>query len=110
MKKKPKFKRQEGFKHKKLKDSWRKPKGKHSKKRMNERSRGKVPRIGYGSSRSSRGLNKLGLRVVRVSRTQDMQDLDPKKEMIVIAGSVGKKKRIGILKLAEERKIKVDNV
>ena len=107
---KPSFRRQEGYRHPKLKDAWRSPKGRHSKLRKGEKARGTTPRPGYGSPREVRGLNRLGFREVRVSSLRDMERLDPREEMAVISGTVGRKKRLELLKAAEERKVQVSNV
>jgi len=106
---KPGFKRQEGFKHAKLKDSWRKPKGRHSKLRKREKARGSVVKIGYGSPAAVRGLNRLGYSEVMVSNTEQIGKLDPRSEMAVISGTVGKRKKELMIKTAVEKKIKVSN-
>jgi large subunit ribosomal protein L32e len=106
---KPGFKRQEGFKHVKLKDAWRRPRGKHSKLRKREKARGSLPSPGYGSPREVRGLNRMGYREVRVSTPRELENLNPREEMALIASTVGKRKREEILKLASERKIQVAN-
>ena len=106
---KPDFKRQEGFKHVKLKDSWRKPKGRHSKLRRREKARGSVVKIGYGSPSAVRGLNRLGFSEIIVSNPEQLVKLDPRSEMAVISGTVGKKKREIMIKMAVEKKIKVTN-
>jgi large subunit ribosomal protein L32e len=107
--KKPAFKRQEGFKHVKLKDSWRRPRGKHSKLRKREKARGRVPSPGYGSPRDVRGLNRLGYREVRVSTPKDLESLNPKEEMAVISSTVGKRKREELIKQASDKKVQVVN-
>lgn len=106
---KPGFKRQEGWRHAKLKDAWRKPKGRHSKQRKGEKARGKTVRIGYGSPSDVKDLNRLGYREVRVHSPGEMEGLDPREEMAVIASSVGRKKKEELLKLAAEKKIHVAN-
>ncbi len=108
--KKPGFKRQESFKHSRLGESWRRPRGRHSKLRKGEKARGKRPSVGYSSPKEVRGLNRLGYREVRVFNARDLEKIDPEKEMAVIAGGVGKKKRTEILKKAEEMKIKIANL
>lgn len=106
---KPAFKRQEGFKHVKLKDSWRRPRGKHSKLRKQEKARGSLPKAGYGSPSDVRGLNRMGYRDVRVSTLRELDAIDPKEEMAVISGTVGKKRREELIKLAAEKKVHVSN-
>ena len=106
---KPTFRRQEGYRHAKLKDSWRKPKGRHSKLRLREKARGKVVAIGFGSPSDVRGLNRQGYREVIVSSMADMEAIKPKEEMAVISSSVGKKKRTELVNLATKKKIHVAN-
>ncbi|MCK4715035.1 MAG: 50S ribosomal protein L32e [Candidatus Aenigmarchaeota archaeon] len=108
--KKPAFQRQEGYRHVKLKDGWRRPRGKQSKLRMREKARGSLPGAGYGSPRGVRGLNRLGYREVLVNTPSELADLNPREEMAVIAGAVGRKKREEIVRFAQEKKIHVSNV
>ncbi len=107
--KKVRFKRQEVNVQKSLKDTWRRPSGRKSDLRREKKSRGNVPKIGYGSPLSVRGLNSLGLRETRVFRLDDLKKLDPKKESIIIAKAVGKKKRIEIIKEAENLGLRISN-
>ena len=107
--KKPRFKRQELWAQAMLKDSWRKPKGRHSKMRKQERGRGRVPKPGYGSPAALRGLDKQGFVLVRVFNPKDVERINPQKEKAVIAPTVGRKKRLEILKRAEEKGIAVAN-
>jgi large subunit ribosomal protein L32e len=51
----PSFKRQEYFKHASLKDTWRRPKGKHSKMKQREKPRGRSPSPSYSAPRKVRG-------------------------------------------------------
>jgi len=107
-KKKPAFNRQEYKKHKKLKRTWRKPKGRHSKLRKGRIARGKKPSTGFSSPKKLRGLNKQGLKEVLVHNTKDLSSVG--ENAAVIAGSVGKKKREEIVKAAKEKKIRIMNI
>ena len=106
---KPKFKRQELGRQPLLKDTWRKPKGRHSKMRMHEKARGRLPSKGYSSPSEVRGLNRLGYREVVVHNIEEISGLNPREEMAVISAGVGKKKRFGILEAAKEKSVKVTN-
>jgi large subunit ribosomal protein L32e len=106
---KPSFRRQEGYRHVKLRNSWRRPRGRHSKLRLREKARGRLPGAGYGSPGGVRGLNRLGYREVRVATARELEALNPKEEMAVLAGSLGKKRRGELLKLAGEKEIQVSN-
>ncbi len=109
-KRKPEFKRQELHVKKSLKRTWRSPRGKQSKLRRHKKSRGSHPGPGYGSPRAARGLDALGYRLVRVFRIEDLDKIrEPKEERVVIAASVGRKKRLDIIKAAEGKGIKVKN-
>ena len=92
---KPGFRRQEGYRHVKLKETWRRPKGRHSKLRLREKARGGLPGAGHGSPREVRGLNRLGFREVRVSTARELGALNPKEEMAVLASSLGKRNTTG---------------
>ncbi|NOX71249.1 MAG: 50S ribosomal protein L32e [Candidatus Micrarchaeota archaeon] len=107
--KKPSFKRQETGKHAKLKDVWRRPRGKHSKMRMHEKGRGAMPNPGYGSPGAVKGLNRLGLEETLVNNVSELSSLDPKAQAAVISSGVGEKKKKEILSKANELKIRVMN-
>ncbi|MFQ5800509.1 MAG: 50S ribosomal protein L32e [Candidatus Hydrothermarchaeales archaeon] len=107
--KKPKFKRQEQSRYKRLADKWRKPRGIHSKLRKKQKTKGSRPSIGYGNPKSIKGLHPSGLREVRVSNPSDLEGIDQKSQAIRIAGTVGKRKRAKILEKAKKMKLKVLN-
>ena len=109
-KKKPAFKRREETKHAKLKETWRRPKGKHNKQRMHEKSAGALPNPGYGTPKELRGLNKDGLEEIIISNVKDLSNLDPKVHAGLVAGTVGAKKRAELSTKAKELKIKLVNV
>ena len=108
-KKKPKFRRQEWFRKRSLGEKWRRPRGIHSKLRRHEKARGSLPKPGYGSPAAVRGLNRDGYREVIVSNVKDLEKINPKEEIAIIASDVGKKKRLEILEYAEKNNIKVGN-
>jgi len=110
MKKKPSFKRREEYRHKKLKETWRKPKGKHSKQRIHEKSSGALPNPGYGTPAALRGLNKDGFKEVIVNNINDISSVDPKTQVAVIASGVGAKKKESIVAKAKELKVTITNV
>ncbi len=108
-KKKPDFVREDSHKRKKLGIEWRKPKGVHSKMRHGFGGRSKCVSSGYRSPVSVRGLDRSGLKIIFVSNLNDLDNIDKKKEGIIISASVGKKKRLDLLKKALENSIKVLN-
>ncbi|MGC8812558.1 MAG: 50S ribosomal protein L32e [Candidatus Aenigmatarchaeota archaeon] len=107
--KKPKFLRQGAKAYKRLGEKWRRPRGMHSKLRRREKSKGKMPSPGYGAPRNLKHLHPSGYKEVLVHNVNELGKINPEKEAIKIAHTVGKKKREEILKKAEELKIKVLN-
>ena len=106
---KPRFKRQELGRQPLLKDTWRRPRGRHSKLRIREKARGKRPSIGFRSPKAVHGLNRKGFREVIVSNPSQLENINPREEMIIISGTVGKKKRFEIMEAANKRDLKVTN-
>jgi len=110
MRKKPKFLRPGWKAYRRLKKvKWRKPIGIHSKLKIREKSKGKMPSPGYGKPKNLRYLHPSGFKEVLISNLKELEKIDSKKEAVKIFHSVGKKKRQEILKKAEELKIKVLN-
>ncbi len=107
--KQPRFKRQELWAQATLKDTWRRPKGRHSKMRVEERGRGRIPKPGYGSPAAVKGLTRHGFIEVRVSNIRGLEGISPQTHAAVIASTVGRKKRLEILKKAQELGITVSN-
>jgi len=106
----PQFRRHEATKHhKKLSESWRKPRGKHSKMRARKKGKPCSVSIGYKSPEPVRGLTRAGKKRIRVFNVSDLKTVDAKSEQAVIASGVGRKKRLEIMKTAEELKIRVAN-
>jgi large subunit ribosomal protein L32e len=88
---------------------WRAPKGIHSKRRMHKREAGNIPKRGYGSPRAVRGLHPSGFEEVLVYNLKDLEKINPEKQACRISATVGKKKRLEMMKKADELKIKVLN-
>jgi len=107
--KKPKFKRQESWRYKRVKENWRKPQGIDSKMRKKVKGWPPSPEAGYRSPKKIRGLHPSGYVEAHVQTVEDLNGIDPAKQAIRIARTVGGKKRVEILALAEERGIHVLN-
>jgi large subunit ribosomal protein L32e len=95
--------------YKRVKESWRRPRGIHSKIRIRKKGKIKMPSVGYGAPKELRFLHPSGLKEVLVSNLKDLEKVDPKTQEIRIAHTVGEKKRKEIIKKAEEMKIKILN-
>lgn len=106
---KPKFKRQESWRYKRVKENWRRPRGIDSKMRKKVKGWPPSPKVGYRSPKEIRGLHPSGYVEVRVQSVDDVDKIDPKTQAIRIAHTVGAKKRVEISARAEERGIHVLN-
>ncbi len=110
--KRPKFRRQEWFRYKKLggrNARWRSPHGMHSKMRMHLKYRPNVVSIGYRGPVAARGLHPSGFEDVLVHRPEDLDGLDPKTQAARIGGTVGGRKAEAIQTKADELGIRVLN-
>ncbi|MBI4141244.1 hypothetical protein HY485_05400 [Candidatus Woesearchaeota archaeon] len=108
-KNKPKFYRQNHEALPRIKTSWRKPKGIHSKLRHGFAGHRNTVEPGYGTPASLRGVGKEGLIPVLVNTLQELATLDAKKQGIIIA-HVGTKKKTEIIKAAQEKKLTILNL
>ena len=107
--KKPKFINPGAKMVKRVKPSWRRPKGRQSKVRLKLKGKPKMPSIGYGAPSELRGKHPSGYEEVLVKNVKDLEKVTPETQAIRIASAVGKKKRKLIIEEARKRKIKVLN-
>jgi large subunit ribosomal protein L32e len=107
--KKPKFRRQESWRYKRVTDRWRRPHGIDSKMRKKVKGWPVSPTTGYRSPKKTRGLHPSGFVETRVHSISDLGGIDPELQAIRIARTVGDRKRVEILALAEEKGIHVLN-
>ncbi len=102
-------KRQNTHKNKRIKKSWRKPRGRHSKQRLKLKSAPQMPEAGLRTNKEVRGKHPSGFEDVLVHRPEDLKELDSEKDAARISSTVGAKKREMIVDKAEELDIKVLN-
>jgi large subunit ribosomal protein L32e len=105
----PKFRREESWRYKRVKESWRAPHGKTSRVRRSKSGWPAVVKIGYSHPRATRGMHPSGLREVMVWRVQDLEGIDPKTHVARIAHTVGENKRVQIIDEAKKKKIRILN-
>ena len=106
----PKAKRAESWRYKRLETTWRKPKGVDNHRRK-QKSRGRpgLVKVGHGGPKISLGLHPSGYTDNLVHNINDLEKLDPKTDGVRLGHSVGTKKRKEIVTKAIEKKFKVFN-
>ncbi|MEM0457320.1 MAG: 50S ribosomal protein L32e [Nitrososphaerota archaeon] len=107
--KRPEFVRQESWRYKRLDEAWRRPRGKDSRMRLQKSGAPPLVKVGYRGDRNFRGLHPSGFEEVLVSRPEDLEGIDPSRQAIRIAATVGRLKRIRIAEVAREKGIKILN-
>lgn len=107
--KKPDFRRQESWRYKRVKESWRRPRGIDSKMRKGVKGWPRSVRVGYRGPRGARGLHPSGYEEVLVHNVDDVDKVDPETQAVRIAHTVGGRKRVEISARARERKVYVLN-
>jgi large subunit ribosomal protein L32e len=103
------FKRDGFGKKSQLSDSWRKPRGQHNKQREQKKAKGALPKPGFGSPVSVRGMHPSGFYDVLVYSADDLEGLNPKTHAVRISANVGNRKRSGIQEKALSAGLKVLN-
>ncbi len=94
-------------KKRKKKQKWRKPKGRDNK--MREKRKGYPKTVSVGHKKNKKLRDKInGKTPIIVYNVKELEKIG--KGEIVIIGKVGKRKRLEILKKAQEKKIPVYNV
>ena len=108
--KKPVFIKQCYHKKKRLSQKWKRPNGWQSKIRLNRKGHPKCVTTGYGSPKSVYGLHPTGLEPIKVCSENDLNRIDPKNQGIIISGTVGIRKKLIIIRKAEEKGIRILNI
>ncbi len=107
--KKPEFKRQESWRYIRVKPNWRKPKGKSSRMRRRIKGWPKLVSVGYGNKKELRGLHPSGHQPVIVHNINELEKINKDTQAVVIAHTVGERKKLQILEKAKELGLKVLN-
>ncbi len=107
--KKPKFRRQESWRYKRVSEVWRKPTGIDSKMRRKKKGWPKSAEVGYRGPRVARGLHPSGYVEVLIRTVDDVDQVEPETQAIRIAHTVGARKRIEIMARARESQVHILN-
>ncbi len=109
-KRKPHFVVHESTCYSRMESKWKSTRGNSSGVRQKWRGRRATVNPGYGSPKEVKGLHSSGLERVMVNNAAELLVLNHTTQGAVIASSVGDRKRVELLRLAQEKKIRVLNV
>ncbi len=107
---KPHFARQDVLKKSRLDDTWRKPKGMHSKMRHHKKGYSAYVETGWGSPVEVKGLHKSGLKPVVVNNIGQVATIDAKTEGAVIASHVGNRLKVALIEALLKKNVKILNI
>lgn len=105
----PKFIRQESWRYKRVKLSWRRPKGIDNRARKKKKGNIASPNIGYRTPRKVRHLHSSGFKEVVVHNIKELEQVVARKEVVKIAHAVGRQKRVLLQDKADELNVLVLN-
>ncbi len=108
--KRPKFRRVESWRYKRIDDSWRKARGIDSKTRKKKKLGVKSPSVGYRGPKKVRGLHPSGYEEVQIISINDLQNLNKKTHALKISRKLGAKKRIFLIDYCQKRGFKILNL
>ncbi|QOJ78385.1 50S ribosomal protein L32e [Infirmifilum lucidum] len=106
----PRFIRMNSWRLKRLKDSWRSPRRSLDNKiRLQRKGFPPLVKVGYRGPAVVRGLHPSGFEEVIVHTVEELEKIDPSRQAVRIASTVARRKRIEIIKKAEEKGIRILN-
>jgi large subunit ribosomal protein L32e len=68
-----------------------------------------IVKVGYGSEAELRHLHPSGYEPARVSSLRDLENLDPKRHIVIIASQVGLRKRLQLVEAARAKGFRIAN-
>jgi large subunit ribosomal protein L32e len=108
-KRKPKFLAQDVHKKKKIRKRWVRPRGLHSKIRLEKKGYNKRVKPGYRTPLLVRGMVK-GINPVVVCSLRDLDTLKPEDGGVIISSTLGQRKKLDLVKACKEKKLYILNL
>lgn len=105
----PDFIRQESWRYKRVKPSWRRPRGIDSKMRDELKGWPACVKVGYRSPKRVRGFHPSGFEEIMVYNEYDLDFINPSNQVARIGHTVGRKKRVLMVQRADELGVHVVN-
>lgn len=107
---KPNFRRHDSHKKVRITSSWRNPRGRQSKQRLQLKGYARGIATGYGAPKGVYGFTREGLTQNVISSVKELESLDPKKDGIIISRTLGTRKKVVVIKEATDKKFQVLNI
>jgi large subunit ribosomal protein L32e len=110
----PRFLRADTFRYKRIGShsrklqKWRRPRGKHNKLRLKRFGHPACPSVGYKTKKTNTG-KVCGLKPVLIANLASLDSVG-KDNIAILSRKLGAKKKLEIIKKAEEKKIKILNI
>ena len=107
----PKFTRQASYRYWRIGrwESWRRPRGLQSKQRRHYGYRSTVVSVGFGSPAATRGLTPTGFRPILIRTAKEIESLDVHRDAVLIARTVGTRRRLVLEEEARRRGLHILN-
>ena len=107
--KRPKFIRQESWRLKRVKSSWRRPRGIDNPARTKKKGQIALPNIGYKTPKKVRHLHASGFQEIIIHNMSELEQVDYRTQVVKIAHGIGRHKRIFLQDRADELNILILN-
>ena len=104
-----KYRRQQLARFKRLRDTWRRPRGESSDQKRKKQEDGAHPSKSHRAPKTLRFKHPSGLLEQIVYTTSDLEGIDKEKYAVRIAGTVGKRKRTELVQKAEKLGLRILN-
>ncbi len=106
---KPDFIRQESWRYKRVKPSWRRPRGIDNKMRSERKGWPASVKVGYRSPKRVRGFHPSGFEEIMIYNEYDLDFVNPSNQVVRIGHTVGRRKRVLIVQRADELGVYIVN-